>query len=159
TISTQVSGSQLSVTVNGITTTYDQSAVASLTINAGAGNDQVTILSTAPGKPVTVNGEDGSDTLAGPNSTNTRSISSLSGGNIFNSSGALVFSSIENVTGGSGTDRFAFHSPGNISGTVNGGAGSNILDYSAAPTFTGPITVNLAAGTATGTGGFSNIQE
>src|SRR5262245_58522372 len=70
-----------------------------------------------------------------------------------------VLVTIENLTGGTGTDRFAFHSPGNISGTVNGGAGSNILDYSTAPTFTGPITVNLAAGSATAIGGFSNIQQ
>ena len=56
-----------------------------------------------------------------------------------------------------GNDIFAFSDNGSLSGWINGGLGSNTLDYSAYTA--GAISVDLEAATATGIGGiFSNIQ-
>jgi Ca2+-binding RTX toxin-like protein len=42
-----------------------------------------------------------------------------------------------------------------VTGTINGGSGSNELDYAA---YTTVVSANLASHTATGTGGFANIE-
>ena len=87
------------------------------------------------------------DKLIGPNSTNTWSITAVNGGTV----GSFSFSGIENLTGGSGLDVFVFGAGKSVSGKINGGGGGNDwLDYAA---YTTPVTVNLAAGTATGVGG------
>jgi hypothetical protein len=97
------------------------------------------------------------DALIGPNVTNTWSISSANGGKIFNSLGTFVFSGIENLVGGSGTDAFKFSTAsGMLSGTINGGLGSNRIDYSALAT---PLVVNLQTSSATLTAGFTAVQQ
>jgi Ca2+-binding RTX toxin-like protein len=74
------------------------------------------------------------------------------------------------LQGGSGNDTFKFTDPSpfllpivgpaSINGSINGGGGTNTLDYSA---LAGPVTVNLATHAASriragNAGGFSNIQ-
>jgi Ca2+-binding RTX toxin-like protein len=76
-----------------------------------------------------------------------------------NNSGKLNdrdFSGIENIEGGSDADDFIIESLGSIDGTLAGGLGSNTLDYS--ETSAG-VTIDLSAGTATGTGGISDIEN
>lgn len=68
----------------------------------------------------------------------------------------LTFSGIEHLTGGGGEDTFVFVDGVSFAGTIDGGGGTNTLDYSA---WTTGVTVNLAGGTATGTTGISNIQD
>jgi hypothetical protein len=76
------------------------------------------------------------------------------GGNIFNiqQTGVPV-----NLSGGSGNDTFVFSDGAGLSGgTIDGGPGTNTLDYHL---YTTSVNVNLGLGTATGTGGVNNIQN
>ena len=52
----------------------------------------------------------------------------------------MIFSGYENLLGGSGNDTFAFTGSGSVKGTVNGGLGTNWLDYSL---FGAGVHVNL----------------
>jgi hypothetical protein len=66
---------------------------------------------------------------------------------------------IERFIGGGGNDEFVFGDGVQLAGgtgELDGGGGSNTLDYSR---YTTSVTVNLDAGTATGTGGIDNIQN
>jgi Ca2+-binding RTX toxin-like protein len=68
-------------------------------------------------------------------------------------------SDVEQLVGGSGNDRFAFSNGAVLAGgagTIDGGAGSDSLDYSA---YTTALTVNLATATATGTASVSNVEN
>jgi hypothetical protein len=99
-------------------------------------------------------GSSSSDTLIGPNATNTWSITASNGGTV----GSFSFSSVENLTGGTGLDMFVFSAGKAISGKINGGvAGNDWLDYAA---YTTLVQVNLMANTATGVaGGIANIRN
>jgi hypothetical protein len=92
------------------------------------------------------------DLLIGPNTTNTWSITAGNGGTV----GSFSFSGVENLTGGSANDTFKFSNGKGVTGTVDGGGGTNTLDYSL---YTTGVTVDLTAGTATGTGGIANIEN
>jgi hypothetical protein len=129
--------------------TYDP--VVSLVINAG-GNDTLTVVSTAFGTPVNFKGGGGTNTLIGPNFPSTFNITSNNGGTV----GNVTFSSVQNLVGGSADDTFKFSNGKGVAGTINGGGGTNTLDYSL---YTTGVNVNLPGGTATGTGGVSNIQN
>lgn len=59
------------------------------------------------------------------------------------------------LQGGDGADSFKVTAVGAVSGQVDGGAGSDILDYAL---FHSPVTVNLQDRTATATGGIVNIE-
>jgi hypothetical protein len=93
------------------------------------------------------------DTLIGPDAATTWLITGTT-----NWVGAISFSAIENIVGGAGDDSFRFTNGASLPGTIDGGAGSNTLNYAAFDA-AHPITVNLAAGTATGTAGIANIQN
>jgi hypothetical protein len=68
----------------------------------------------------------------------------------------VSFSSFENLQGGTGDDQFVFFPGGGVSGNVDGGGGSNTLDYHNLST---NVTIGLGGNTATGIGGtFSNIS-
>ena len=97
-------------------------------------------------------GGSATDTLVGANTTNTWNITGNNAGNI---NAALGFTGMENLTGGTGTDSYVFSDGQGVNGTVDGGAGSNTLDYS---NYTVGVTINLANNTATGTGGINNIN-
>jgi len=91
----------------------------------------------------------GSDALVGTNAANTWTITGNNKGDI---GGASVFSfeSVENLSGGSNADTFKLGAGWGVSGTINGQAGVNTLDYSAYST---AVTVNLLSGSATGVAG------
>ena len=65
---------------------------------------------------------------------------------------------IENFIGGSNDDTFKFGTDYSLpnSGTLDGSDGSDTLDYS---NYNIGVTVDLANGTATGTGGISNLEN
>jgi hypothetical protein len=86
------------------------------------------------------------DTLVGGNAANTWSVTGQNAGQVT----GVTFSGFSNLTGGSQADTFAFVNGGSVTGAVNGGGGTNALDYSA---YGGDIVVDLALGTATGVGG------
>lgn len=59
------------------------------------------------------------------------------------------FFSFENLSGGDGNDRFVFLPGGRLSGSIDGGKGANVLDYSS---YDRPVSI-LFDKTATGVGG------
>jgi Ca2+-binding RTX toxin-like protein len=105
------------------------------TFNGDAGHDTITggilneSISGGDGNDV-VQGGDGNDTLTGGN--NADSLTGGDGNDSLNGSG-----SSDTLVGGLGND------------TLNGGSSNDTLNYLAAA---GPVTVNLALGTATGEG-------
>jgi Ca2+-binding RTX toxin-like protein len=97
-------------------------------------------------------GGSASDTLTGPNAPNFWSIKAVNSGAINTLFfGVLSFDSVENLTGGTSSDVFQFAMPGQLTGSVNGGTGTDQLDYSLLP-ITMPVRVNLLAGTSTRVG-------
>jgi len=65
--------------------------------------------------------------------------------------------SLVTVAGDGGNETFAFQDlPANMQMTLDGGGGTNTLDYSQ---FVGDVTVNLPLGVATGLAGITNIQN
>jgi Ca2+-binding RTX toxin-like protein len=108
-------------------------------------------------------GSQGSDTLVGLDSPSVWTISGPNSGSV----GGTTFSSFENLAGGTAADSFAFQAGGSVAGSIDGGGGSNTLDYSALtyspPAMSAPpsdLIVNLALGTATAVGqGIQNIQN
>lgn len=60
-----------------------------------------------------------------------------------------------NLKGGDGDDMFKVTAVGAVNGRVDGGTGSDILDYSL---FHNIVTVNLQDRTATATSGFNNVE-
>jgi hypothetical protein len=99
-----------------------------ITLNPATFNDPVNII--------------GGSTLVGANVDTTFTITSTDTGNVSGFPNGLTFSSIENLFGGSANDTFAFTNNTTLSGTIDGGIGTDTLDYSINST---PVTVNLAA--------------
>jgi hypothetical protein len=118
-------------------------------LSTGPGSNTVNVDGTT-GKLII--GGSGTDTLVGPNTTNTWDITGPDSGTL----GAVAFWGVANLTGGTGNDTFQFAPDGSVSGKIDGGGGTNTLDYSG----DGGVaaTVDLASDTATRTGGFANIQ-
>jgi len=97
-------------------------------------------------------GSNGSDMLIGPNAAATWTLTGSNSGSV----NGTAFSSFENLTGGSGNDAFVFMPGGSVDGNIDGGGGSNTLDYS---NLTTNVTINIGAHTATGIGGtWANIN-
>jgi len=90
-------------------------------------------------------GGTGSSTLTGPDADTDWILDGLGSG-VFD--GVNTFTGVESLIGGAGNDTFAFS--GNFGGTIDGGGGTNTLDYSACRT---PVLADLAAGVAK-VGGF-----
>nr|NIS81190.1 hypothetical protein [Anaerolineales bacterium] len=99
-----------------------------------------------------IDGGASGDTLVGTDTANTWEINGSDAGAL----NGQVFTGIENLTGGAEADAFVFADGSSISGAVDGGGGSDTLDYSA---YTTGITIDLGTGGATGTGGISNIEN
>jgi uncharacterized repeat protein (TIGR01451 family) len=98
------------------------------------------------------------ETLVGPNTNQTWSILGANSGTVAGAS----FQAFANLTGGTGNDGFQFADGASLSGTLNGGGGSNTADYSA---YSSALTVNLTTAqtrvTSTAaivTGGLVNLQ-
>jgi Ca2+-binding RTX toxin-like protein len=96
-----------------------------------------------------------SDTLIGPNTPNAWHITGANAGDV-NGAGVADFTGIENLTGGSAADNFIFSDGASVSGVIDGDGGIDTLNYSA---YIAAITVDLTAGSATGTGGVANIEN
>src|SRR5207244_38917 len=117
----------------------------------------LTLASPFPTLPTTFDGGAGSDTLAGGNVVNTWTVSAANGGSV----GGVTFVAVENLVGNASTDTFKFTATGSLAGTVDGGAGTNRLDYSADGGQA--VTANLQTHAASlidggAAGGFTNIN-
>jgi hypothetical protein len=121
-------------------------------LNGGAGGADIFLLAATQGTATTVTGGGTDDTLRGANIANIWTITGANAGNV----NGIAFTGIASLTGGASTDAFKF-ATGSVSGTVAGGGGTDMLDYSADGG--AAATVDLAARTATRTGGFANIER
>jgi hypothetical protein len=125
-------------------------------LNAGSGGD--TFLFVSPGTlSGTISGGLGSDTLVGDDTARTFTVTGANAGTVSTVLPAGFFS-IENLTGGSAGDTFAF-AGGSLSGNIDGGAGTNILVGDNGPrtyTLTGPNagTISTILG-----GTFANVPN
>jgi hypothetical protein len=116
--------------------------------NATASTYSVLSASVARSGSATIgDSTDESLTLDGGSAADTYAIAGAASG---------ASTAVENLNGGAANDVFRFADAAGVTGTVNGGGGVNTLDYSAYRT---GVSVNLTAGTATGTGGVLNIQN
>jgi hypothetical protein len=97
-------------------------------------------------------GNNSNTTLVGQNAATTWNITGSNTGNV---NGALQFSGVTNLIGGSGNDTFAFSGSGSLSGTSNGGAALNTLDYSS---YGSNVSVVLSTGAATGINGGHGVE-
>jgi Ca2+-binding RTX toxin-like protein len=170
-------GEGVNVTVNNVVlNTVTTSSLRHVAIYGGTGQDAVTVagsngndrvvlggsrlsinnvtLDSASIETWSLNGGGGTgDTLEGTNAANTWNVTSADAGMV----GSFAFSSFENLTGGNGIDAFVFKTASSrLSGKIDGRGARDTLDYRA---LSSAVTVNLATGAATGTGGISNIEE
>ena len=124
-------------------------------LTGGTGNNNFKFVS--PGMLTgSINGGGGTDTITGDANGDNFTISGSNSGSV-----AVIlpngFSDIQNLTGGTGNDMFAFLPGGSITGNLSGGAGSNAINDSGNGS---PVTVNLQAQTATGIGGtWADVQS
>jgi Ca2+-binding RTX toxin-like protein len=94
------------------------------------------------------------DTLVGPNGANTWNITGTNAGSL---NGTLSYSGFENLTGGTAGDTFKFNPGAQVTGLLDGQAGTDKLDYSL---YGSPVAVNLQARTAPGlTNPFNSIES
>ncbi len=138
-------------------------------ITTGAGDDTFTYAS-ADATAYTIDGSAGNDKLnyAAAEATSALSVNLTSAGTgtvTGTGYGTTSFSNIEKITTGAGADVFRFASSDANSYTLDGGTGSDALNYSAALAASA-LTINFGAsgtGTVTGTGygttSFSNIEK
>ena len=131
------------LTVNGLTTIVGTTASDTLAITAmspftavlnGSGIIPITALG-----GVKFDGSGSRDTLIGTDADSTWTVTGTNAGGL---SGPVpfTFTNVENLTGGGAADTFAFAPIGSVAGMVDGGGGTNALDYSAVTT---PIHANL----------------
>ena len=135
---------------------FQGTSLNSITVKGLTGNDSITIDSTAgnpiPAGGLTIDGGTGTNTLTALGSNNTWNVTGSNSGTL---NGTITFSNIQSLVGGGGSDAFHFLTGGSLSGGIDGGTGSNSLNYSA---LAGPVTVNLQTNTGPGIGTtFANI--
>jgi Ca2+-binding RTX toxin-like protein len=131
---------------------------------AGGSADNTFIVATGASLSGSLDGGGGTNTLIGPNTTNTWSLAGTNSGQLDR---AIDFTSIQNLTGGTGVDVFLFGPRAGVMGRIDGGGGGDWLDYSTynfpgpfSRTPNTPVTVNLATGEAIGVGGgIARIQN
>lgn len=100
-----------------------------------------------------VGGKGSADKIIAPDQSNVWSITGLNAGNV----DGVIFQNLENLTGGAMDDTFDFADGQSVKGKIDGGGGSDALDFSGY--LSRGVTINLQAKTATSTGGFLNIEE
>lgn len=110
----------------------------SLQLKAGSGNNTFNVQSLPPGNPtVTLDGGGGSNTIQGPNQENVWQLSGVNAGSLDSN---INFTDAQGLVGGSANDKFAIKNGGSLAGTLDGGGGTNTLDYSA---YVGDASVDL----------------
>jgi hypothetical protein len=137
-----------------LVTVVPAGAVNTVTIRAGSADAVYDLQDPLAGITTTVTGGSRSNTLIGPDQDTTWTITGANKGNM---NGNIAFSGIQKLVGGAGADTFVIQTGASLTGSIDGGAGSNTLDYSAV---TADVIVNLQTPKATRVGGtFANIQN
>jgi hypothetical protein len=109
-------------------------------IRGGAGDDAFSVTDTLPSSALTIDGGGGNNTLVGPNTANTWSITGQNASTL----NAISFTNIANLVGANTSDRFRFGAANVSIGSVRGGQGPATLDFSLLAT---PVAVHLGDGT------------
>ncbi len=106
----------------------------------------------------TIQGDALVDTVIGPNQDNSWSINGVGIGTLQLGGTLMVFSGIENLTGGTGIDTFSFGPLGQLDGKITGGTGIDRIDLSL---MSGPVeVVNTTIKSITGTlVGFATVEQ
>ncbi|MEP7334545.1 MAG: hypothetical protein ABI717_02080, partial [Actinomycetota bacterium] len=151
TISLTGDGDELVLTVDGVSTSRSAASVTAISVTGGGQADTFAVGSGIT-VPITLDGGDGEDTLAGPGGDQTWTITGAGAGTV----GSVSFSGMENLNGAAGNeDTFVLEPGASVGGTLAGGDGgfdSLVLegDY-ASPRFTatGPQSgwIDLGGGT------------
>jgi hypothetical protein len=142
----------LTVTLNSFTFTADH--LAGWTLVGQGTSNLLNVTSILRGVPVSFFGGHGAvNTVAGPNTANTWTISAAGGGSLVTTpvSGRVTFKGVQDLIGGTGVNVFKFSPAGSVR-SINGNGGSDWLDYSAFPSSSG-VRVDLTQGEATGVNG------
>jgi hypothetical protein len=134
---------------------YKYADTTSVSIMTGMGGAVLNVMAIL--KPIALTGSPtgGSVTLVGPNTDNTWNLSSPNAGTLSSAlfASTVTFSNVQNLTGGSGADNFVFADGAGVDGTINGGGGTNTLDYSAYSNSSVIVDLQLPTGIASGVGG------
>ena len=103
--------------------TADYSALGAQTIDLGGNAGGVTRIENITGNT--------NQTLLGAANNQSWTISGADDGNVVdaNTLARVVFTNFGNLTGAGGNDTFTFASGGSVSGLINGGAGTDTVDY------------------------------
>jgi hypothetical protein len=137
---------------------YKYADTSSVTLQTGTGGAAVSAVSAL--KPVNLIGNpSGGISLFASNDDNTWTITGQNAGTLSSSllAGTVTFSGATNLYGGNGQDTFHFADGAGVDGAIDGGGGTNTLDYSA---YSSSVLVDLQTGVATGVGGgIANIQN
>ena len=157
-----------SYTVNGSQLLRDGTPIGQfssfpqVTLEGGEGSDSVTVAA-IPSVAFAIDGGNARNTLSGPNTTSTWTLTDSNAGVL---DGTIAFQNFANLQGGSGNDTFAMdssalkngvlHLGGGLTGTLDGGGGTNVVDYSA---YAANITVDLQLGSETGLNQITNMQK
>jgi Ca2+-binding RTX toxin-like protein len=119
-----------------------------------SGGNTYAVQSVPAGVSLTLTGGTGTDTLHGPDTANTWQITGANAGTL---NQTVTFASIPNLTGGAANDTFQYQTGGSLSGSLDGGGGTNTLDYTG---YQGDILVDLLLHTASLVGqGVANVAN
>lgn len=111
-------GSKIS-RINNVATSWQVDSVNQILVNNVTYSGVYIIV----GNPGTL-----ADTLSGPGIQTTWMILEANAGRLTSNYGTIAFYGIENLTGGVAPDYFGFSDIGRISGAINGGAGTGVID-------------------------------
>lgn len=135
---------------------FENLGTISGTVNGSGGQDSVDLSAKADAVSISLDssgysnietfiGNNATSTLSGANNSNTWTITGINDGSV----GGVTFVNFNNLVGNSSSDNFIFNDGSSITGSVDGGPGLDVVDFSAA---TGAVNVQLGAA------GFSNVE-
>jgi hypothetical protein len=134
------------------------SNVTSLTVNSGSGGATVTVLSISA-TPTLAGNAAGINTLIGQNTNTTWRITGIDAGTLTGGTNAAAFTNFQNLRGSGADDTFIFSDGATLSGTADGGGGSNTIDSSAYTTDERFSITGTDAGGGTPVAVFVNVQS
>jgi len=128
TISVTTSGTDLTVTVDGVATTKALADVTSLSITGGAGGDAISVDVGALTLPISVDGGAGDDTLNGPAADSTWNITGAGAGSL----GSTTFAGFEHLVGAAGNHDTFVVQGGSVASVDGGDAGYDTISVDGA---------------------------
>ncbi len=145
----------------------DDAANMASVVLRGTNDDETFIIDSSVTVLVSIEGGGGKNTVIGPNLNTAWSFTGADKGIGNTASTDFNFKGIRNIVGGTGNDTFSFATGGSLSGSIDGGAGTDTIDFSSQAktnvVVTGTGTIDGAVGTIAGSvplaGQFRNIDN